>query len=178
MLYELLIPQYYPQDDELRRLLLRHSRQVAQRALAIVDRHPELGADRAFVHEAAMLHDIGIFLTYAPKIHCHGTEPYLMHGRLGADIMRREGCPDIARVCERHTGTGITRQQIIERKLALPPEDFLPETIEEIIVCYADKFYSKSHPERERTVEQTAASLRPFGEEGVNKFLKWAAMFE
>ncbi|RRD80204.1 HDIG domain-containing protein [Alloprevotella sp. OH1205_COT-284] len=178
MLHETLIPKYYPQDNELRRLLLRHSRQVAERAVAIIDRHPELGADRHFVYEAAMLHDIGIFLTHAPRIHCHGQAAYLQHGWLGAELMRREGFPDFARVCERHTGTGLTRQQIEEQQLALPLQDFLPETIEEIIVCYADKFYSKSHIDRECTVEQAAQSLLRFGEEGVEKFLGWAAMFE
>lgn len=173
-----IIYKYYPEDNALRRLLLHHSRQVAARALRIVDKHPELGAQRAFVEEAAMLHDIGIFLTHAPGIHCEGTAPYLLHGRLGAELMRQEGREDLARVCERHTGTGLTCEQIIARGLPLPHEDFCPETIEEIIVCYADKFYSKSHPERERTVEQTARNLEKFGQEGVAKFLTWAARFE
>lgn len=178
MIYPTLIEKYYPEDNALRRLLLHHSRQVATRALAIVDRHPELGANRELVEEAAMLHDIGIFLTHAPAIHCHGTQSYLLHGRLGAELMRREGREDLARVCERHTGTGLTRENILELDLPLPAQDFLPETIEEIIVCYADKFFSKTHLERERTVEQTARSLERFGEEGVRKFLNWAARFE
>ena len=58
--YQTLIQQYYPQDDSLRRLLLLHSQQVANRCLNICDRHPELHLDRAFLDEAAMLHDIGI----------------------------------------------------------------------------------------------------------------------
>lgn len=178
MLYPSLIDKYYPQDNALKQLLLHHSQQVATRALSIVDRHPELGANRTFVEEAAMLHDIGIFLTHAPKIHCHGTQPYLLHGRLGAQLLREEGREDLARVCERHTGTGLTRENIIALDLPLPHQDFLPETIEEIIVCYADKFYSKTHLDRERTVEQTARSLQRFGEEGVAKFLDWAARFE
>lgn len=173
-----LLDKYYPEDNALRRLLLHHSQQVAQRALAIVDRHPHLNASRSFVEEAAMLHDIGIFLTHAPKIHCHGSHPYLLHGRLGAELLRKEGHEDLARVCERHTGTGLTRQHIIEQQLPLPHQDFLPETIEEIIICYADKFYSKSHLDRERTVEQTAKSLERFGPEGVVTFLAWAARFE
>lgn len=173
-----IIYKYYPADDALRRLLVHHSRQVATRALRICERHPELHLDRTFVHDAALLHDIGIFLTDAPGIHCHGTEPYLLHGVLGARLMRREGLERIARVCERHTGTGLTRKNIIARGLPLPPADLLPETEEEQVICYADKFYSKSHPERERTVEQTARSLEAFGEEGVKKFLTWAKRYE
>ena len=92
--------------------------------------------------------------------------------------MREEGREDIARICERHTGTGLTRQNIIDRGLPLPLQDFLPETLEETIVCYADKFYSKSHPERERSLEATARSLAPFGEAGVRTFWQWAERFE
>lgn len=177
------IDKYYPsgvsdEADALRALLLHHSAQVAARAVKIVDAHPELGADRAFVEEAAWIHDIGIFLTDAPGIHCHGAEPYLIHGYLGAQLMRREGEPKLARVCERHTGTGLTAENVRIDNLPLPPADYRPETIEEQIVCYADKFYSKSHPKRERTVEQTAKSLQRFGEAGVGIFLAWAQMFE
>lgn len=173
-----LIDKYYPEDNELKHILLKHSRMVADRALLIARRHPELHLDEAFLKNAAMLHDIGIFKTDAPGIQCFGTEPYIMHGRLGAELLRAEGLEKYARVCERHTGTGITARQIIERNLPLPAQDFLPETMEEVVICYADKFYSKSHLERERTVEQTAESLRKFGEDGVARFMKWAEMFE
>ena len=173
-----LIYKYYPEDNALRRLLLHHSRQVADRALYIAGQRPGLGVDTGFVEEAALLHDVGIFLTDAPAIHCHGTEPYLVHGYLGGKLMRAEGRPDLARVCERHTGTGLTREDIAARALPLPPADYLPETMEEKLVCYADKFYSKSHPERERTIPQTAKSLEKFGTEGAAKFLEWARLFE
>ena len=173
-----LILKYYPDDTPLRRLLLHHSEQVAQRALLICDRHPELGLNREFLREAALIHDIGIFLTDAPGIHCHGTLPYLTHGVQGAALMRKEGREDLARICERHTGTGLTAENIRQQELPLPETDLLPETWEEQVVCYADKFYSKSHPERERTVEQTAKSLEKFGAEGVKKFMVWAALFE
>ena len=172
------ILKYYPEDTPLRRLLIHHSEQVAARALKICDAHPELGLNRDFLREAALIHDIGIFLTDAPGIHCHGTMPYLTHGVQGATLMRNEGREDLARVCERHTGTGLTAANIREQGLPLPERDLLPETLEEQVVCYADKFYSKSHPERERTVEQTAKSLEKFGAEGVKKFQDWAALFE
>ena len=83
-----------------------------------------------------------------------------------------------ARVCERHTGTGLTREQIVRQQLPLPAEDFVPETLEEQLICYADKFYSKSHPDRELTIEQAAHSLEKFGQEGVDKFLEWSKKFE
>ena len=82
-------------------------------------------------------------------------------------------------MCERHTGTGITREQIERQQLPLPPDGhYEPETIEEQLVCYADKFFSKSRPDRVLTVDEAACSLARFGEEGVRKFRHWAAMFE
>lgn len=85
--------------------------------------------------------------------------------------------PRHARVCERHTGAGITRSQIIAQQLPLPVQDFLPETMEEKVICYADKFFSKTHLDKEKTVEQAIASLSKFGEEGVERFREWVKMF-
>lgn len=177
-MFQSVIDKFYPDDNALRQLLIRHSRDVADRALAVARRHPELNLDISFLEEGAMLHDIGIFMTDAPSIHCHGTDPYIRHGLDGAELMRREGLPRHARVCERHTGAGITRQQIESKRLPLPLQDFLPETMEEKVICYADKFFSKSHPDRVRTVEQAARSLSKFGSDGVERFMQWAAMFE
>jgi uncharacterized protein len=172
-----IIETYYPEDNALRRLLLHHSRQVADRALRVVDLHPELPLDRAFIERAALLHDIGIYQTDATGIHCHGTEPYLLHGWLGAQLMRREGDERVARVCERHTGTGLKAADIAFHHLPLPPGNYCPETLEEQVVCYADKFFSKSHPERERTVEETVKSLSKFGDCCVDTFLEWQRRF-
>ena len=54
-----------------------------------------------------MLHDIGIIRCNAPGIQCFGNEPYICHGRIGAEMLRAEGFPHHARVCERHTGRGL-----------------------------------------------------------------------
>ncbi len=178
MNYQQIIDKYYPEDDALRRLLLKHSRQVTDRCLLIASQHPELNADSAFLEEAAMLHDIGIRWCHAPSIFCEGTEPYIRHGLIGAELLRQEGYERHARVCERHTGTGITIEQIERQHLPLPPADYQPVSIEEIIICYADKFYSKSRPDRILTVDQAAQSLEKFGHEGVEKFLSWAEMLE
>ena len=93
-------------------------------------------------------------------------------------MLRREGLERHARVCERHTGTGLTIHDITTQNLPLPHIDLVPETIEEQIICYADKFYSKSHPEREKTIEQAARSLEKFGAEGVERFRRWAEKFD
>ncbi|MBQ2586431.1 MAG: HDIG domain-containing protein [Bacteroidaceae bacterium] len=175
--YQSIINQYYAEDDQLRRLLLFHSRQVADRSLAICRQHPELKLDVQFVEEAAMLHDIGIFRTNAPSIQCFGTEPYICHGTIGAQLMREEGFPQHALVCERHTGSGLSLLEIERQNLPVPHRDMLPLSLEEKLICYADKFFSKTHLERERTVEQARNSLLKFGEEGIARFDTWIQLF-
>lgn len=172
-----VIDKYYSDNPPLKDLLILHSRLVADKALKIVDAHPELGADRQFVEEAAMLHDVGIFLTDAAPIHCFGKYHYLCHGYLGADLLRKENLPRHALVAERHTGTGLTLKQIMERNLPVPHREMVPLSMEEKIVCFADKFFSKTRPEEEKTVEQAEHSLARFGEEGVLVFRDWCKLF-
>ena len=177
MNYQSIIDKYYADDNQLRHILLTHSRAVADFALRVADRHPELHIDRQFVEEAAMLHDIGIFRCDAPGICCHGTEPYICHGRIGALLLREEGYPGHARVCERHTGAGLTLDDIVTQQLPLPRQSFLPETIEERLICYADKFFSKTRLDREKTFEQAVGSLMKFGAAGVDRFRQWHQIF-
>ena len=167
----------YCKEDELRHILLVHSRAVADKALTIARNHPELQADEQFIEEAALLHDIGIVRVNAPAIACVGTEPYICHGILGAEILRAEGLERHALVCERHTGTGLTLQQIIAQQLPLPHRDMQPVSIEEQIICFADKFFSKTRLESEKSAEQARRSLEKFGEEGLVKFDAWCACF-
>lgn len=173
-----IIDRYYPQDDELKDIYMTHARAVSDFALSLAHRHPELALDEQFIHEAAMLHDIGIFLTDAPRIHCHGTEQYLCHGYLGAQLLRSLGYERHARVCERHTGTGLTKEVILQNGWNLPARDFLPETLEEQLICFADKFFSKTkflkHP---RTFEQVVESMAKISTESVEKVQEWARIF-
>lgn len=173
-----LLARYCAGNEPLLHLLLHHSRCVAQRAVQIAQRHPEWQADIHFVRQAAMLHDIGVVYTSAPRIHCHGTHPYLLHGMLGGNILRHEGLPRHARVAERHTGTGLKAHTIQVMALPLPVMDWTPHSIEEVLVCYADKYFSKSHPEAEKTPSQVLASLAKFGEREVEIFQRWMQMFE
>ena len=164
-------------SDSQKHILLVHSRAVADKALEIARRHPEWNADEAFIEEASLLHDIGIVKVNAPAIECHGTEPYICHGVLGAEILRDEGMERHALVCERHTGTGLTLQQIVGQGLPLPHCDMQPVSLEEQIICFADKFFSKTRLDTEKTVEQARRSLEKFGAEGLVKFDKWCEMF-
>lgn len=172
-----IINKYYPEDNELKRILLIHSRSVADKALDIAARHPELGLDTQFLEEAALLHDIGIFLTDADGIHCFGPHPYICHGYLGSELLQKEGFPRHALVCERHTGAGMSLQSIIEQQLPVPHRDMVPVSLEEQVVCFADKFYSKTHLEKEKSVEKALKSISRYGADGVLRFRKWCECF-
>ena len=172
-----LIDKYYPQDNELKHILNVHSRSVADKALWIAVKHPELNLDTVFLEEAAMLHDIGIFLTHAPGIQCFGTEPYICHGYLGAGLVRKEGFPRHALVCERHTGAGLSLKDIMDQKLPVPHREMLPVSMEEQVICFADKFFSKTHLDREKTVEGARKSIAKYGDEGFQRFNNWCKLF-
>lgn len=172
-----VINKYYPKDDELKHILLTHSRSVADKALWIADRHPELNLDRTFLEEAALLHDIGVFLTDAPGIHCHGSHPYICHGYLGSQLLQAEGFPKHALVCERHTGAGLSLNSILEQNLPVPHREMVPVSLEEQVICFADKFFSKTHLDREKTVEKALKSIAKFGDEGTERFNVWLERF-
>ncbi len=173
-----IIDCYYPEDNELKNIYMKHADAVAALALELAERHPELSIDKNFVYEASMLHDIGIFLTDAPCIYCFGKESYLCHGYLGAELLRSLGLERHARVCERHTGTGIRKEDIVKNGWNLPVKDFTPETLEEQLVCFADKFYSKTrYLETPRTLQQVVESMRKISDESVKKVEEWAGIF-
>lgn len=181
-----IIDYYYPATCRLRYILMTHSRLVAEKAVEVCERHPELGLDIDFVRAAALLHDIGITRCDAPSIACHGTEPYLRHGLCGGEMLREyaavhgiaaENMEPYARICERHTGTGLTARQIIAEHLPLPHCDLTPETVAEQVICYADKFFSKTRLEREKTYDEALHSLRKFGEAGLAVFAAWHSRF-
>ncbi|MFC0875817.1 HDIG domain-containing metalloprotein [Saccharicrinis sp. FJH2] len=175
---EELIKKYYAENPDAFDKLMVHSTMVKNKALKVVDDHPELLADREFVESAAMLHDIGIIFTNAPSIGCNGSWPYIAHGHLGAELLRKEGYPFHARVCERHTGTGLTREEVVNQNLPIPPSRYVPETIEELIICYADKFYSKGDLTYEHSVDEVLQNLSRYGEDKNETFLKWHEMFK
>lgn len=172
-----LIDKFYPEENELKRILLVHSRSVTDKALALAKKHPELDLDLTFIEEAAMLHDIGIFLTDAPDIQCFGTHPYICHGYLGADLVRKEGFPRHALVCERHTGAGLSLQDIEEQGLPVPHRDMVPVSLEEEVICFADKFFSKTKLDKEKSIEKARKSVEKHGGNGVQRFDRWCELF-
>jgi uncharacterized protein len=175
-----LIKKYYPSDSQAYPLLLEHSRLVTEKALQVAGRVRSLGPDLIFIEEASMLHDIGIFLTNAPHIGCYGDKPYICHGYLGREILDKEGLPQHAIVCERHVGTGLTVTDIESGNLPLPRRAMSPLTLEEKIICFADKFYSKVKDNigNAKPVSQIRKELTRYGESKLRQFDEWLVFFK
>jgi len=172
-----IIEKYYAPGTELYHVLVQHSEQVRDKALDIAFNHPELLLDVEFLREAAMLHDIGIFLCDAPRIHCHGEHQYIEHGYLGADLIRKEGLEKHALVCERHTGVGISLEQIVNKNLPLPERDMKPISLEEKLICYADKFFSKTELHSTHSLDRIRTMLGHYDPENIIIFDDWHKLF-
>jgi uncharacterized protein len=171
-----IIHKYYDPQSELYRILATHSVLVTKKALDMaVDfqaQNPQAKVDLAFIYEAAMLHDIGIYRCEAPKILCTGSEPYIRHGLIGREILESEGLSRHALVCERHTGAGISQAEVVRQRLPLPVRDYLPVSIEEKIICLADKFYSKTPHKlfREKKLDKIHEKMEKWGPEVAARF--------
>ena len=169
--WQKIIDIHYPADRKVRGILLSHSISVRDLALYIA-RHLQLPLDHDEIEAAAMLHDIGIIATDAPGIDCHGSAPYLCHGAIGADMLRHDGAPEyLARVAERHTGAGLTADEIAAANLPLPPgRCYMPKSMLERLICYADCFFSKGGDGKMKKLDRVRYSMAKFGPEIARRF--------
>jgi uncharacterized protein (TIGR00295 family) len=116
--------------------VIKHCKAVRDVAIRLAKR---ADADIKLVEAGALLHDIGRSKTHGIK---HGVE--------GARIAKKLGLPDnIIRIIERHIGAGLPSNEA--KKLGLSNRDFIPETLEEKIVCHADSLIENS---RKQVIEQ------------------------
>jgi uncharacterized protein len=94
-------------------------------------------------------------------------------------MLEQEGLIDIALMCERHIGVGLTLQDIKAANFPLPLRDMVPITLEEKLVCYADKFYSKSdkHLTTPRTPDKIRKKIIKYGEDKLQKFEELIDLF-
>jgi uncharacterized protein len=127
--------------------VIRHCKAVAKLAVQIAQKCADNGAhvDVEMVQIGALLHDIG-------RAKTHG----LNHPIVGAEIARSLGLPDsLVRVIERHLGGGISAKEA--REFGWPEKTYIPETLEEKIVTYADKLIEG---ERKVPIEKTVQKLK------------------
>lgn len=176
-----IIEFFYP-DTPLRKLLLLHSTQVCSKALSIAEKST-VKVDLDAVRVGAMLHDIGIGHCHAPGILCLGEADYIEHGTLGAAMLRQYGkkynldLEKYALICERHTGSGITAEEVAAQKLPLAVKDYLPISNEEKLIALADKFFSKSGDQQEKPFSKVRKSMAKFGEASLARFDELCNLF-
>lgn len=174
-----IIQQHCDSNSDAYRILVAHGEQVAAKALEAADAVKHLRPDIDLIKRAAMLHDIGMLRTNVPQLGCHGSEPYIRHGVIGREMLETIGLTAEALICERHVGAGISAEEICRQNLPLPKRDMLPITIEEQIICYADKFFSKSkdHNASAKSPPAIIKSLARHGDQQVNRFIEWTKLF-
>lgn len=160
-------------------MYLIHVTLVTKKALSVGARLGCGANTLRFIEEAAMLHDIGCCRVHFPEFQIYESLPYLCHMTEGYTILTQEGFPLHARVASTHTGVGITAREVKEHNLPLKEQDYVPETLEERIISYADLFYSKSPKTLfvEKTPKQIRSGLEKFGQEKVHIFDSWHGEF-
>ncbi len=177
-----ILAKFYDRNSKAFQVLVKHGNQVASKASSAARNVAYLDPDLEFIQNAALLHDIGILHTDSPGFDCKGKYPYICHGLLGREMLDSIGLPTYGLVSERHVGVGISSNDIRRYQLPLPDRDMLPVSIEEQIICYADKFFSKKgngcFENGEKSIEQILASLQSYGQEKVARFTSWVEKFE
>ena len=105
----------------------RHSEKVADKAIQIANKLKNTQVNINLIEIGALLHDIGRTKTHGFK-----------HALIGGKILRQRGFSEkLARICETHILGGLDKDDA--RKFGLPIRNYLPETLEEKIICLADK---------------------------------------
>jgi uncharacterized protein len=114
--------------------VIRHCVAVAEVAVETADKLSEKGykINIPLVEVGALLHDLGRSKTHTVD-----------HSLVGAQIAQNVGLPEpVVRIIKRHVGAGITAEEA--EKLGWPKDTYMPQTLEEKVVCYADKIIDKS----------------------------------
>ncbi len=110
--------------------VIRHEMAVSRKAMKMAHSVIDLPVNLELVKIGALVHDIGRCVSHK-----------FDHGIIGADIIRQMGFPEsLARIAECHILAGLTAEEA--ESYGLPKKEYLPMTIEEKIVCLADKYIS------------------------------------
>lgn len=120
--------------------------------------------DMKLVEIGGLLHDIGRSRTHEVD-----------HAVVGAEILKEMGMSgELVLIVERHIGAGIPADEAVE--LGLPERHYLPESIEEKIVAYADKLISGR---REVPIEVTIKDFSTkLGEDHLSIDRLWTLHYE
>jgi len=140
--------------------VIGHCETVTKLALETANALKERGLkiDSELVEVGALLHDIGRSKTHT--VH---------HAVVGAEIAEAAGLPDsVISIIKKHVGGGITA--IEAKKLGWPDDVYVPITLEEKLVSYADKLVENAkRAPIEITIEKLSKALKYEAAERVRK---------
>ncbi len=140
--------------------VIQHCKAVTELALETARKLENRGfkVDSKLIEAGALLHDLGRSKTHTVD---HAVE--------GAKIAESAGLPEaVVLIIKRHVGGGITSQEA--EKLGWPKDVYVPLSLEEKIVSYADKRIGNSHRiPIEDTIEQLHGESMPEAAERVRK---------
>ncbi len=130
-------------DQNVNPDIMFHCIQVSMKATELAEKinMSAQNVDTALCTIGGLLHDVGRIKTHT-----------IFHGLEGAKIIRKKKWPEsLALIAERHIGGGISQKETIE--LGFPAKNYLPVTLEEKIVCYADKLFIYTYDDQNRIIE-------------------------
>ena len=140
--------------------VINHCKAVTKLVLETANALKERGLkiDSELVEVGALLHDIGRSKTHT--VH---------HAVVGAEIAKSAGLPDsVISIIKRHVGGGITASEA--KKLGWSEDVYVPITLEEKIVSYADKLVENAkRAPVEITIERLSKELKSDAAERVQK---------
>jgi uncharacterized protein len=101
--------------------------------------------NKELLFQGVMLHDLGVYVCFDEDFNPDTNLPeYVYHGFEGYKLILNEGLEEeVARFSCTHTATGLTREDIERENLKVEIKDYIPVSIEEEILCFADKFHTK-----------------------------------
>jgi len=172
--YFKILKKYFTTEKDFE-IILNHGFIVLRKSIEIINKKKLYNKiDFDLIVSGCFLHDIGAFEFM--KNFDKFQKNYLKHGIIGSKILKEEGLKKEALIAERHIGSGLSKNYIIENNLPLPKKDFLPITLEQKIICYADKFHSKSG--KIDTLVSIKKEMKGFGEEPFKRFVELEKLFE
>lgn len=173
-----IIRKYYTLDSLAGQSLLIHSQLVRDKAQSLAIRHPEMDLDIPFIPRRLPCSTTSGFFSRRPRTSVVSENIPTSATVIWEPIYSaRKAFPAHALVCERHTGAGISLEMIKENHLPLPQRDMLPVTLEEKLIAFADKFYSKTNLTREKKLGKIRAEMAFYGEETAARFEEWCELF-
>ncbi|BDR55242.1 phosphohydrolase [Bombiscardovia apis] len=143
---------------------------------------PQRELDADLVYLGGLLHDIGTYKILASD----GAEGrplafddrYIQHGLAGYELLKAEGVDEsVAEFARNHTGVGLTREQVVAERLDLPVDDYLPRSLEQELVMYADNYHSKHQPPIFVSEPTAAKRAAKFGEENLRRWKMLVAKY-